>query len=142
MDGIHCAHSLLFKRKGQRLHCIIDSQTLRCKRQDRKNFVTPRLIEDATDFVLQRFRAEQRMLPGLNGCQNSQNRFCFNPDAGLCLVVERTLQSTIVKVNAHRLNRLLTYRVCGHNVEINGGIGRITDEYLQSQLERRRQACQ
>jgi len=49
------------------------------------------------------------MLPGLNCCQNGKNRFCFNSDTGLRLIVERTLQTTVVKVNAHRSIRLLLY---------------------------------
>ena len=113
MDGIHCAHSLLFKRKGQRLHRVINLQALRCKSQDRKNFGTPRLIRNATHFVFQCFGANQRMFPGLNCRQNSKNRFCFNSDAGLRLVVERTLQAAIVKVNAHRLIRHLLYASLG-----------------------------
>lgn len=102
MDGIHRANAVLLKGKRQGFCGIGELQTLGGQCQNRKNLATSCLVRDARNLILQCFRAEQRLLSGLDRGQNRKNCFSFHPDSWLCLVVRRALQAAIVEIEAHR----------------------------------------
>ncbi len=108
-NGWRPSHPARVVRKwGQCLYRIGQLQALRGKCQDCKNFVASCFVWNARNLILECFGAKQRLLASLHSGENSENRFCFNPDSGLGLVVVGTLQAAIVEVEAHRQILLLT----------------------------------